>query len=157
MKIQFAKMLLILGLLIGVGNVPAKAQALSEGTIEANVPFAFIVRDTTLPAGKYTVKRLDETEPQVLEIRSANGRTAVVFEAQNAQTTQIPRDAELVFDKVGDQYFLSQIWADDSDIGYQLPKTKGEESLEGSGMQAEHHSILAKVFRRTKGKVKRPA
>ena len=151
MKIQFMKMLLVLGLLIGLGNVTARAQALSEGTIEADVPHAFIVKDTTLPAGRYTVKRLDDTEPHVLEIRSANGRTAVIFEAENAEANEIPRNPELVFDKVGDQYFLSQIWASDSNIGYQLPKTKAEKRLEGSGsMQTEHHSIYAKLSKRIK-------
>jgi hypothetical protein len=150
MKIQFMKTLLMLGLLIGVGNVTTRAQALSEGTIEADVPFAFTVRDTTLPAGKYTVKRLDQTEPLVLEISSATGRAAVMFEAENAQTAHIPRKAELVFDKIGDQYFLAQIWADDTDLGYQVPKTKEEQRLESSGMQTEHHSVLAQVFRRTK-------
>ena len=150
MKIQFMKMLLILGLLMGVGDVTARAQALSEGAIEADVPHAFTVKDTTLPPGKYTVKRLDDNEPQVLEIRSANGRTAVIFEAENAQANQIPRNPELVFDKVGDQYFLSQIWSSDSDIGYQLPKTKAEKRLEGSGTQTEHHSIYAKLSKRIK-------
>lgn len=149
MKIRSMKMLLVLGLSIGIGNVTARAQALSEGVIEADVPHPFIVKDTTLPAGKYTVKRLDDTQPNVLEIRSANGRTAVVFEAENAQASQIPRNAELVFDKFGDQYFLSQIWTSDSDSGYQVPKTKAEERLEGSGMKAERHSIFTKLLKRT--------
>ena len=152
MKIQFMKMLLVVGLLIGIGNVTARAQGFIDDTaIEADVPHAFSVKDKTLPAGKYTVKRLDDTQPNVLEIRSADGRTAVVFEAESVQANQIPSNAELVFDKVGDQYFLSKIWTTDSEIGYQLPKTKAEKALEGSGMQAEHHSIFAKVFKRTKG------
>jgi hypothetical protein len=152
MKIQFMKMLLVVGLLIGIGNVTARAQGLIDDTaIEADVPHAFSVKGKTLPAGKYTVKRLDDTQPNVLEIRSADGRTAVVFEAESVQANQIPSNAELVFDKVGDQYFLSKIWTTDSDIGYQLPKTKAEKTLEGSGIQAERHSIFAKVFKRTKG------
>ena len=151
MKIQFMKMLMVLFLLAGVTNVPVRAQALIEGRIEADVPFAFIVKDTSLPAGKYMLTRLDQTNPQVLEIRSANGGKAVVmFEAENAQIAQIPRNPELVFNKVGEQYFLSQIWADDTDIGYQLPMTKAEERLEASGMKSEHRSILAKMFKKTK-------
>lgn len=152
MKLQSMKMLLVFGLLIGIGNVTATAQGLIDDTsIEADVPHAFIVKDKTLPAGKYTVKRLDDTQPNVLDIRSADGRTAVVFEAESVQANQIPSDAALVFDKVGEQYFLSTIWASDSNIGYQLPKTKSEKTLEAGGMQAEHHTIFAKVFRRTKG------
>ena len=150
MKMQFMKMLIVLFLLAGVTNVPVRAQALIEGSIEADVPFAFIVKETSLPAGKYTFIRLDQTNPLVLEIRSATGHKVVMFEAENAQIAQIPRHPELVFNKVGEQYFLSQIWADDTDIGYQLPKTKAEERLEASGMKSEHRSILAKMFKKTK-------
>ena len=152
MKIQFMQMLLVLGLLMGIGNVTARAQGLIDDTsIEADVPHKFIVKDKTLPAGKYTVKRLDDTQPNVLEIRSADGRTAVVFEAESVQTNQIRSDAELVFNKLGDQYFLSKIWTSDSNFGYEVPKTKAEKTLEGGGMQAEHHSIFGKLFKRTKG------
>jgi hypothetical protein len=152
MKIQFMKMLLVLGLIIGIGNVPARAQgALDDTAVEADVTHPFIVRDKTLPAGKYTIKRVDYTQPNVLEIRSADGRTAVVFEVESVQTNQIPSDAELVFNKLGDQYFLSKIWTSDSSIGYQVLKTKAEKTLEGGGIQAEHHSILGRMFKSTQG------
>jgi hypothetical protein len=152
MKVQSTKMFLVLGLVIGIADVTARAQGLIDDTsVEANVPHAFIVNDKTLPAGKYTVKRLDETQPSVLEIRSADGRTAVVFEAESVQAKQIPNDAELVFNKVGDQYFLSKIWTSDSSFGYQLAKSKEEKAAEGGAIQAEHHSVFGKVFKRTKG------
>lgn len=145
------KMLLMLSLLIAGGTVTARAQALIDDTVvQANVPHSFIVKDKTLPAGKYTVKRLSDTQPNVLEIRSDDGRNAVTFEAETAQANQIPSKAELVFNKLGDQYFLSEIWTPDSSLGYQVPKTKAEESLEGSGMKTEHHSIFAKLHKRTK-------
>lgn len=152
MKVELMKMFLVLGLLIGIGDVTARAQGLIDDTsVEANVPHAFIVNDKTLPAGKYTVKRLDDTRPNVLEIRSADGRNAVVFEAESVQGNQIPSDAELVFNKVGDQYFLSKIWTSDSSFGYQVAKTKAEKAAEDGNVQAEHHSVFGKVFKRTKG------
>lgn len=151
MKIHSTKMLLMLTLLIGSGSVTARAQGLIDDTaVQADVPHAFIVRDKTLPAGKYTIKRLDDTQPNVLVIRSADGRSAVTFEVEAAQANQIPRKPELVFNKLGDQYFLSKILTPDSSFGYQVPKTKAEESLEGSGMKTEHHSIFAKLHKRTK-------
>jgi hypothetical protein len=151
MKINFVKMLLILSLLIAGGNVMARAQGLIDDTdIEATVPHAFIVRDTTLPAGKYLVKRLDDNDTNLLEIRSADGRTAVVFEAETAQANRMPRQAEMVFDKIGDKYFLSKIWTTESEYGYQLPKTKAQERLEAGGVKAEHHSIIARLSKRTR-------
>ena len=146
MKIQVMKTLFLLSLMMGIANVTARAQGLIDDTaIEADVPHAFIVRDTTLPAGKYTIKRVDYTQPNALEIRSADGRRAVIFETESTRATETPRQAEFVFDTVGEQYFLSKIWVTDSDIGYQLPKTKAQKRLEGSGMQAEHHSIFARL------------
>jgi hypothetical protein len=56
----------------------------------------------------------------------------------------------MVFDKIGDKYFLSKIWTTESEYGYQLPKTKAEERLEAGGLKAEHHSITARLSKRTK-------
>jgi hypothetical protein len=117
---------LILGLLIAAGDICAKAQALAEGTIEADVPFAFIVGEKTFPAGKYTLKRADDTNPGILEIRNDNGRGTSFFDAENAQSNENPRQTKLVFEKIGDQYFLSEIWAADTNLGYRLPKVKAE-------------------------------
>lgn len=149
-KIQFMKTLLILGVLLAAGNVTSNAQALIEGSIETTIPFAFIVKDTTLPAGKYILRRVDPNDPGILEISNARNRTTVLFEAQNTQANRTPRDAELVFDKVGDQYFLAQVWTSGSEDGYQLPETKAQQRLESGGMKAEHHSIVGKLFKRTK-------
>jgi hypothetical protein len=149
-KTQFISRLLILGLLIAAGDICAKAQALAEGTIEADVPFAFIVGEKTFPAGKYTLKRAGDTNPGVLEIRNDNGRGTIFFDVETAQANENPRQTKLVFEKIGDQYFLSEIWASDTNVGYRLPKTSEEKSLEGGDIKAELHSILAKLFRRTK-------
>lgn len=150
MKTQFISKLLILGLLIAASGICAKAQALAEGTIEADVPFAFIVGEKTFPAGKYTLKRADDTNPGVLEIRNDNGRGTIFFDVETAQANENPRQTNLVFEKIGDQYFLSEIWASDTNVGYRLPKTNAEKSLEGGDIKTEHRSILAKLLRRTK-------
>ena len=150
MKKLFISKLLILGLLFAAGATCTKAQGLSEGTIEADVPFAFIVGKKTFPAGKYTFKRADDTNPEVLGISDNSGRRTIFFRADNAEANEYPSQTKLVFDKIGDQYFLSEIWASDTNVGYRLPKTNAEKSLEGGDIKAELHSILAKLFRRTK-------
>ena len=152
MNRYFGKTLLIVCLLAGVGAVTTKAQIDSDMSIEADIPHAFVVRDKTLPAGKYTVKVLDDTSLNLFEIRSSNRRTAVTFETENVQAERTPRQTELVFNKIGDQYFLSQIWVSWSNSGVQLEKSKMERKLEASGMNSERHSIAAnnKSSKRTK-------
>jgi hypothetical protein len=72
--------------LLTVGGVVANAQINSVSRIEASVPFAFTVGDTTLPAGKYEIRTLDDSANNVLLLRSANGHTSVIFDAENTQT-----------------------------------------------------------------------
>lgn len=143
MNRYIGRTLLLVCLLAGVGGVTTKAQIDSGTPVEADIAHAFVVKDTTLPAGKYTIKVLDDSNLNVFEIRSANGRKAVIFETQDVQATQTPRQTEVVFDKIGDQYFLSQIWVIGSDAGDQLEKSKMQQSLETTGVKAERHSVAA--------------
>ncbi|MEK6303320.1 MAG: hypothetical protein AABO41_21635 [Acidobacteriota bacterium] len=143
MNRYFGKMLLIGCLLAGVGAVTTKAQIDSDTPVEADIPHAFLVGDKTLPAGKYTIKVLNDTNLNLFEIRSSNRHTAVAFETENVQADRTPRQTELVFNKIGDQYFLSQIWVSESNYGVQVEKSKMEQGLEGKGMNSERHSVAA--------------
>lgn len=142
---NLGKLFMALCLLTVGGGIVANAQIYNTGVaLRADVPFTFVVRDTTLPAGKYDIKALDEM-PGVLELRSVNGRTSVVFDTENVETRgdQVMNKGELVFDKIGDKYFLSQVWRAGSDTGSELVKSRFEKRLEGRGMKSERHSIVA--------------
>jgi hypothetical protein len=52
---------------------------------------------------------------------------------------------ELVFNKVGDQYFLSQIWVAGSAAGNEVPKSRMEKRLAKGGSQSEKHSVIASL------------
>ena len=145
------KFLLIVSLLVAGGQGIASAQ-IGDTTIEANITHDFIVGTTTLPAGKYEIKSLYETDPNSFEIRSANGHAVAVFETHSAQANRTPRKTELVFNKLGDSYFLSQIWLEGNDVGIELEKTKEEKKLEEGGIASEHPSVAAKHSKRTKAK-----
>jgi len=142
---NLGKLFLTLCLLTVGGGVVANAQIDSDMRIQANVPFAFAVGDTTLPAGNYEIKRVDDNAPNVLELRSADGRTSVIFETENAQTRddQAASKTELVFNKFGDEYFFSQLWVSGSVSGSELPKSRMEKRLALSGSKSEKHSLVA--------------
>jgi hypothetical protein len=105
----------------------ARAQVVD--TIVADVPFGFIVRDNTLPAGSYTIRRLD-SQPGVMEIRDADGERVLVFLTGSAQAAKEPKQTELIFDRVGDQYFLSEIFEGGNSTGAEVRKSRAERSLE---------------------------
>ena len=138
------KKFLMLSVFVLGGVVVANAQMDAVSRIQANVPFDFTVSDTRLPAGKYEIRRLDDEVSNALEIRSANGRTAVAFTVDDAQRPddQIANKTELIFDKVGDRYFLSQVWVAGSASGSELPKSRLQKRLATDGSQSEKHSVV---------------
>jgi hypothetical protein len=143
MKKYLVSGLAILCLLAGSGVVTTSAQIDSDRTIEATIPYAFVVGNDTLPAGQYTIRLSDDTNLNLFVVRSTNGRTAAFFQTRDVQANEPPRRTELVFDKIGDTYFLSQIWLTGSKLGVELEKSKAEQKLEAGGMISERHSVAA--------------
>jgi hypothetical protein len=121
----------LLVLLVG-GMVYAQA----EPRIIANIPFAFIAGDKTLPAGEYTIDRPNANEPDLLLIRSADKHVAFFLNAQNVEARQTPSKTELVFNEIGNKYFLSQIWMAGDDTGREIPKPRAERELKQAASKA---------------------
>lgn len=113
----------------------------AEPDLKTNVPFKFMVGDTTLPAGEYTIKRIDDNEPNVLEVESANDRVNVAFISESAQADHTPANSGLVFHKFGNKYFLSQIWVAGEKTGDQLTPSRSERKLEEMGAKMEQRSV----------------
>lgn len=141
---NLSKMFLALCLLTVGGGIVANAQIESDIAIEANVPFTFVVGNTTLPAGRYEIKAIGDMEG-VLELRGADGHSAIAVDTESVETKrdQIENKSELVFNKVGNQYFLYQVWLAGSSSGAELPKSRMEKKLTDGGGQSERHSVVA--------------
>jgi hypothetical protein len=139
------KLLLALCLLVVGGGIVANAQINSVPQLEINVPFAFAVGDAKLPAGRYEIRTPEDVSPNVLEIRSVDRRMAVIFDTEAAETRgdQIENKTEIIFDKVGDQYFLRQIWVSGSSSGSELRTSRMEKRLASGNTQPERHSLVA--------------
>jgi hypothetical protein len=153
MKKYLISGLAILCFLAVSGVAITSAQIDSDVTIDADIPYAFVVGDKTLPAGKYTIRVSDDTNLNLMVVRSTDGRAAAFFQTQDTQADQARRRTELVFNKIGDTYFLSQIWLDGSKQGAELEKSKAEQQLEAGGQTSEHHSVIAnhRSSKKTKG------
>ena len=142
---MISKLFLSLCLMIGLSAVMTTNAQISSGTtLEVNIPHSFIVRDTTLPAGKYTVRVADDyANLNVLEIRSVDRPTAVLFDTESVQLNGPAPNTELVFDKIGDNYFLSRVLLSGDESGSQLLKSRMQRRLEDGGTKSETHSIAA--------------
>ena len=132
-------MVVTISFLAIAGRAPVRAQVID--TIMADVPFDFTVRDSTLPAGKYTIKRTYSANPGVMQIRSADGDEVMLFVVGSAQAAKEPDQTRLIFDRVGDRYFLSEIFEEGNSTGVELPKSRAERDLVKEGAITQLHSV----------------
>jgi hypothetical protein len=109
MKNIIRQSLVVGGAVVALAGGAARADA-SE-TIKVNVPFAFTVRNQTLPAGEYLVRR-DDTDPAVLLIQNVDRTHAGTFVLTNAAGGHDPTGDKscLSFTRTGETYQLSSIW-----------------------------------------------
>ena len=119
-----------LSLLAIGGGTSARAQV--TDTIEADVPFDFTVNNKLVPAGHYTVKRVD-WNPGIMELRAANDRVVKVFLTEDAEISKDPKRSELLFDRIGDQYFLSRIFEEGNRFGVAVQESSAERKPEKEG------------------------
>jgi len=86
--------------------VPAHAQT----RMVATVPFDFIVRGETFPAGNYEVRLSDSANGIALIDNLKSNEATFTVTIPSGGTDPAGSQAALVFDRVENRYFLTQIW-----------------------------------------------
>ena len=86
---------MMLSFFVALAVTSARAQ--SARTFSIEIPFDFVVKGKLLPAGRYTIGRLNASEPSVLLIKSADGRRLRTFSTQRAEASGIGTESMLLF------------------------------------------------------------
>ncbi len=111
--------------LLAVGS--AYADPGSE--VRADVPFDFIVGNKTHPAGSYAV---EYTQPQgvfLIHIGEDESRHIVLWSNTVPAQSIEENSPKLLFNRYGDQYFLTQVWGGGDIDGRELRKFATEREL----------------------------
>ena len=122
-----ALMILIVAFTVTVPVVNAQSTILT-----ANVPFAFNIGTNQLPAGAYAVRELD----RATLVQSRDGQNSVLGIYNYAGPSKAD-ETKLVFHKIGDHYFLAQIWTSARGQGLVIPESKLEKELSASNRGPE--------------------
>ena len=69
---------LFMALVFAAMIYPSPAHAQLVGTMEADIPFQFHAGDTKLPAGKYVIRMLDDSDLTIMEISRPDGSVAAL-------------------------------------------------------------------------------
>jgi hypothetical protein len=115
---MYARIMVAITFLFGLGGA-ANAEILQ---VTVTVPFDFVAGKTTLPAGKYIVRRISEQPFNTLVLtRDDTGERVFVrpTEMENASDDK----PKLGFQKVGEQHFLSSIQTADYVYNFSVSRT----------------------------------
>ena len=105
-------------------------RAQNAGTVSVNIPFDFAVASKTLPAGEYYVRRNVQGGQVSIQIRSTDNARSVFLPSHTVTGTDIQAESKLVFNRYGDQYFLSQLWISGRSTAEELARTSRERRLQ---------------------------
>ena len=95
-------------LAIPIFLVLGSTQALAS--IQARIPFEFVIGDKVLPPAEYVVETASGSEPSVLRIRTMTGSERVMFDTNQIPEKEDPKMIELVFATMGDKTYLTEVW-----------------------------------------------
>jgi hypothetical protein len=107
--------------IITLGSAVAQA-----ATLEAKIPFAFVVQKHVLPAGTYRFSSVGSNFVQI----GTRDKPVMETIATHADNNGPGSDARLVFTKYGDQYFLREVLCDAPVINSALPASKLEKQVQ---------------------------
>jgi hypothetical protein len=100
----------------------------NEARIKAVIPFDFSVEKQVLPAGTYVVTQVRDGLYQI-QREDRHGAMASMQTTALGGPTSTNNDTKLIFNKYGDQYFLSQFWASGQPEGRAVLKSHSEREL----------------------------
>jgi hypothetical protein len=118
MKRWSAIVLMALGVLVVFAVIPTSAQ--SSSSLKFIIPFDFIVQGETLPAGRYRVERFDKSRPDIMCIKSSDGKGRRIFFTHRAVANNEKSFSALVFKSYEGKYFLYEIWGAGEQNGRRL-------------------------------------
>jgi hypothetical protein len=130
---------LLIALVFALTIYPTKAHAQIIGDLEVNIPFQFHAGNTKLPAGKYRIHMLDDSDLTIMEISSADGSTSALFQVQEAEANTTPAKSELIFNKYGNRYFLAKLFDEGNPSGSQVLKSPYEKKVSQQAAEAQAH------------------
>ena len=112
----------------------------SKKMVTAEIPFAFHAGGAMLRAGEYTVAG---NSSGVLELRSKDAKSTAMVITHNIRPATLETQGKLIFNRYGNEYFLSQVWTPGVG-GLGLPKTKLEKEQEASARRNTEYIMARK-------------
>lgn len=122
----------------------ATAAQAQTTNVKASIPFDFVVGDHTYSAGEYTVKSLSQNSAAI-RIDNADESEKGMTLSNACQKGQPADGTTLVFQRLGDNYFLYQVWTEGNTTGRELRMSKAQVQLAKNNNKPELVIVAANI------------
>ncbi len=146
-EIKFAKhltMSVLTIVMIGAGAFAANVRAQTASVFKLRIPFDFVVKGRTYEAGKYSVGRLDEANPDTFVLKNEDGKTSLILLTQRLKSGDPIEMSMLTFSRYGETYFLDSIRTSGKSYESRLPFVKSDRQRRGAARLSEIVVITGK-------------
>ncbi len=143
MKIRMIHLAILLVLIALIPAALHAQMAIRQPLFRVNVPFAFVAGGVHLPAGQYSVYH--PGDPYLVVIEKDDGRARSMAYVHPSAINADESSTKLVFNKYGDQYFLSQVWTEPDQQVHQCFRCRAEQTLLA---QAGKHEVVVVAAKR---------
>jgi hypothetical protein len=122
----------------------ATAAQAQTTNVKASIPFDFVVGDHAYPAGEYTVKSISQSSAAI-RIDNADESKQGITLSNACQKGQPATQTTLVFQRLGNNYFLYQIWTEGNSLGREFSMSKAEVQLAKNHSKPELVIVAANI------------
>ena len=122
----------------------ATAAQAQTTNVKATIPFDFVVGDHAYPAGEYTVKSLSQSSAAI-RIDNADESEKGITLSDACEKAHSAKQTILVFQRLGDNYFLSQVWTEGNSTGREFRMSKREVQLAKNNSKPELAIVAANI------------
>jgi hypothetical protein len=127
MKTRIIHLAALLAIILVVPALLHAQMAIRQPLFRVDIPFSFVAGGVHLPAGHYHVYH--PGDPYLIVIEKDDGRARAMAYVHPSATNADESSTKLVFNKYGDQYFLSQVWTEADREVHQCFKCRMEQTL----------------------------
>lgn len=142
MKTRIVQLLAMFGLVAFMASASQAQIPIKQLMMRAHVPFAFVAGGAHLPAGNYIVYH--PGDPYLVVIERDDGKARGMEYVHFSGTDSDGSATKLVFNKYGEQYFLSQVWTEPDRERHQAFVGRMEKDLLARSANAELVVVAAK-------------
>ena len=115
-----------------------------QTNVKASIPFDFVVANQAYPAGEYTVKSLSENGIAIRIDNTQESDKGVALSSA-CHRLQLFDGTKLVFQRLGDNYFLYQVWTEGSASGREFPMSKAQVQVARNYQKPELLIVAANI------------